>query len=117
MKVDLIAIKGIRGKSPGESFQERRHIARALVAVGRASYDTRDMRDYHTRDMRAEPPAPPVRQPQTPETKEVTASDAVKQYAQENGIDITEVAGSGKDGRVLRRDIDALIPESPEVTE
>lgn len=39
------------------------------------------------------------------EPPEVTASDAVKEEAASLGISLTAVQGSGKDGRILKRDL------------
>jgi pyruvate/2-oxoglutarate dehydrogenase complex dihydrolipoamide acyltransferase (E2) component len=40
-----------------------------------------------------------------PEPPSVTASDAVREEADALGVDLAEVAGSGKDGRILKRDL------------
>jgi pyruvate/2-oxoglutarate dehydrogenase complex dihydrolipoamide acyltransferase (E2) component len=37
--------------------------------------------------------------------REVVASDAVRAEAADAGIDLHQIDGSGKDGRILRRDI------------
>ena len=34
---------------------------------------------------------------------------SVRKYAREKGVDIHKVAGSGKNGRVLKEDIDAFL--------
>ncbi|MBD3918969.1 2-oxo acid dehydrogenase subunit E2 [Paenibacillus sp. PR3] len=39
----------------------------------------------------------------------VLATPSVRKYARENGIDITTVTGSGKNGKVTREDIDAFV--------
>ncbi|UTE71245.1 2-oxo acid dehydrogenase subunit E2 [Rossellomorea marisflavi] len=40
--------------------------------------------------------------------KRVIAMPSVRKYARENGVEIREVSGSGKNGRVLKEDIDAF---------
>mgnify|MGYP001266656425 CR=1 FL=1 len=50
----------------------------------------------------AAPTAPPV-------SGKTLATPAVRSYARENGVDINAVAGSGKDGRVSKSDIDAHV--------
>ena len=34
---------------------------------------------------------------------------SVRKYAREKGIDIRQVAGSGKNGRIMKSDIDAFL--------
>lgn len=41
----------------------------------------------------------------------VLISDAVAAFAKENGIDISKVNGTGKDGRINKSDIEAAIKE------
>ncbi|WP_347550557.1 dihydrolipoamide acetyltransferase family protein [Pseudalkalibacillus hwajinpoensis] len=43
---------------------------------------------------------------ETDPTKRVIAMPAVRKYARENGVSISKVSGSGKNGRVLKEDID-----------
>ena len=40
--------------------------------------------------------------------KRVIAMPSVRKYAREKGVDIHKVAGSGKNGRILKEDIDAF---------
>lgn len=49
--------------------------------------------------------APLVKSPKT----ELLISDAVAAFAEENGIDVTKVTGTGKDGRINKSDIEAAI--------
>ena len=61
----------------------------------------------------------PAKSPQTqqsspqveeqPATKRVIAMPSVRKYAREKGVNISEVTGSGDNGRVLKSDIDAFI--------
>ncbi|MCA1053350.1 2-oxo acid dehydrogenase subunit E2 [Rossellomorea aquimaris] len=41
--------------------------------------------------------------------KRVIAMPSVRKYARENGVEIRQVSGSGKNGRVLKEDIDAFL--------
>ena len=57
----------------------------------------------------AKPPPAPVAAPAVTAPKssgKTLATPAVRSYARENGVDINVVAGSGKDGRVSKADID-----------
>ena len=61
----------------------------------------------------------PAKSPQTqqsspqveeqPATKRVIAMPSVRKYAREKGVNISEVTGSGDNGRVLKADIDAFV--------
>lgn len=46
-----------------------------------------------------------------PQKDEILISEAVAAFAKENGIDIKEVTGTGKDGRINKSDIEAAIKE------
>ncbi|SHF30330.1 pyruvate dehydrogenase E2 component (dihydrolipoamide acetyltransferase) [Seinonella peptonophila] len=46
---------------------------------------------------------------ETTDKKNVSAMPSVRKYAREQGIDISQVTGSGKHGRVLRDDIDSYL--------
>ena len=55
------------------------------------------------------PPAAPVRTEPTAVRSDTLAAPAVRRRAQALGIDLTEVAGSGPDGRILHEDLDAQV--------
>lgn len=42
-------------------------------------------------------------------SKRVIAMPSVRKYARENGVEIRQVSGSGKNGRVVKEDIDAFL--------
>jgi pyruvate/2-oxoglutarate dehydrogenase complex dihydrolipoamide acyltransferase (E2) component len=44
-----------------------------------------------------------------PQKTELLISDAVAEFAKENGIDILKIVGTGKDGRINKSDIEATI--------
>lgn len=50
----------------------------------------------------------PLVQPAKPD---LLISDAVAEFAKENGIDVTKVVGTGKDGRINKSDIEAAIKD------
>ncbi|MCA0174478.1 dihydrolipoamide acetyltransferase family protein [Bacillus sp. RAR_GA_16] len=61
---------------------------------------------------------------ETDPTKRVIAMPAVRKYARENGVSISKVSGSGKNGRVVKEDIDTHLngggetaSEAPAATE
>lgn len=51
----------------------------------------------------------PLAQPVKSEKSELLISDAVAEFAKENGIDVSKIAGTGKDGRINKSDIEAAI--------
>jgi large subunit ribosomal protein L21 len=44
-----------------------------------------------------------------PEATEIDATPTARQLAEESGIDLATIKGSGKEGRILKSDIDAVI--------
>ena len=58
----------------------------------------------------AAPPAAPATQTADVDpNRKVIAMPSVRKYAREKGVDIRLVAGSGKNGRILKSDIDAFV--------
>ena len=41
--------------------------------------------------------------------RRIIAMPSVRKYAREKGVNIQQVAGSGKNGRILKEDIDAFL--------
>ncbi|GAA1966471.1 2-oxo acid dehydrogenase subunit E2 [Microbacterium deminutum] len=58
--------------------------------------------------VRAPDAAPPVATPHEPTPARLFASPLVRRLAQERGIDLAAIRGSGPGGRIVRRDVDAL---------
>jgi pyruvate dehydrogenase E2 component (dihydrolipoamide acetyltransferase) len=63
----------------------------------------------------AEPEAAPAAPPASPE--EVMASPVVRRMAEELGIDLTRLEGSGPNGRIIKRDLEAYLKERERVPE
>lgn len=57
---------------------------------------------YETRMLTASPPAHPL-------DEEPKASAAILEFAKEHGVDIEAVVGTGKDGRIKKSDVEAVI--------
>lgn len=55
-------------------------------------------------------PAPATAAPATPRKGRVFVSPLAKKLAAEKGIDLAQVAGSGPDGRITRKDIESFVP-------
>jgi len=60
------------------------------------------------------PKAAPVASP-TPSNGRIFASPLAKKVAEEKGIDINQVAGTGDHGRIVKRDVDHFTPYVPAV--
>jgi hypothetical protein len=89
-KVEFIYGKG------GKKVLMARRYAETLRKLGHGTYaDT----GYQTRMLTAEAPV----------TAEILISDAVAAFAEEHGVDIKTVTGTGKDGRINKSDIEAII--------
>ncbi len=56
---------------------------------------------YENRMLTAAAPAPAAEEPR--------ASVAIQEFAKENGVDIDQVTGTGKDGRIRKSDVEAVI--------
>ncbi|MBF8642264.1 MULTISPECIES: E3 binding domain-containing protein [Pseudomonas] len=92
MKVQVVDLRSGREKIMTKRYAE------ILEKMGRVRIGT-----YQTRDMQAG------------RDSEVLISDSVREFAEENGIDPESVKGTGKDGRVLKSDIQEAIQAKKEV--
>lgn len=92
--IELKALKRCGSALPGKKFLANSVEAKALVAIGHAKYLTRDM-------------AQPVVQ------QEYIVADAVRAFADEFRIDLAQVKPTGQGGRILKKDVEALIPAPP----
>ena len=62
----------------------------------------------------AKPAQPPAQAAApAPTNGRVRASPVARKLAQEKGIDLTQLRGSGPDGRIVRRDVEAAIERGP----
>lgn len=86
-----IRVQGPQGKtvqlSPGETYTLSDDIAQTLIDHG----DVVGLQDYETQ---TQPP---------PETK---ATAAAEELAEEKGVDLSEVEGTGSGGRVTKGDVE-----------
>jgi len=73
---------GGKYRKPGESFKMPKKLAHVLVVTGKAEYAVEKTAD---------------------------AVKAAKDYAEENGVDLSDVDGTGKDGRILKRDVSSYM--------
>lgn len=92
-KVEFIYGKG------GRKVMMARRYAETLRKLGHGTYADDG---YNTRMLTAGSPAKPL-------DEEPKASEAVLEFAQENGVDIERVVGTGKDGRIKKSDVEAVI--------
>lgn len=91
-KVEFVYGKG------GKKVLMARRTADALRKLGHGSYADDG---YNTRMLAAAPPPPPATEPQV--------SEALAAFAAENEVDLKTVVGTGKDGKVRKSDIEAVI--------
>lgn len=91
-KVEFVYGKG------GKKVMMARRTAEALRRMGHGDYP--ESGSYQTRMLTAGGPT---------FTEEPLVSEAVMLFAQEHGVDISKVVGTGKDGRVKKSDVEALI--------
>lgn len=94
-KVEFVYGKG------GKKVKMARRTAEALRKMGYGAYaDTSVEAGYQTRMLTAAP---------TPVVEEPRASVAIQEFAKENGVDIETIVGTGKDGRIKKSDVEAVI--------
>jgi hypothetical protein len=92
-KVEFIYGKG------GKKVMMARRYAETLRKLGHGTYADDG---YNTRMLTASP---------TPVVDEPRASEAVIEFAREHGVDLDKVVGTGKDGRIKKSDIEAVIAD------
>ena len=91
-KVEFVYSKG------GKRVPMALRYAETLRKLGHGTYaDT----GYQTRMLTAAGPAPIAEEP--------LVSDAIAEFAKENGVDLDKVVGTGKDGRIKKSDVEAVI--------
>lgn len=54
-------------------------------------------------------PEPEAPKAEAPAADEIDITDAARELAEERGIDLTKIEGTGKDGRILKSDIDKAV--------
>jgi pyruvate/2-oxoglutarate dehydrogenase complex dihydrolipoamide acyltransferase (E2) component len=92
-KVEFIYGKG------GKKVLMARRYAETLRKLGHGTYaDT----GYQTRMLTAAAGPAPI-------GEEPLVSEAIAEFARDNGVDIDKVVGTGKDGRIKKSDVEAVI--------
>jgi pyruvate dehydrogenase E2 component (dihydrolipoamide acetyltransferase) len=109
---DTIPVEGmvaILGK-PGEDFQDLLNGANTAPA----KVETANTAPTSSTTATAVAPAPVTIAPATTSTdSRLKASPLAKTIAKENGVDISQVPGSGEDGRIVKKDIEAFLTNKP----
>jgi hypothetical protein len=82
----------------GKKVLMARRYAETLRKLGHGTYADGG---YQTRMLTASAPVEVVVEP--------LASPAILEFAKENGVDIEKVVGTGKDGRIKKSDVEAVI--------
>lgn len=85
----------------GKKVLMARRYAETLRKLGHGTYaDSAAETDYQTRMLTAGP---------SPTPEEPRVSEAIAEFAKNNGVDIEQVVGTGKDGRIKKSDVEAVI--------
>ncbi|MBU5266512.1 dihydrolipoamide acetyltransferase family protein [Virgibacillus proomii] len=109
--------------SPVDGTVEKIHVEEGTVAVVGDTLISFDAEGYESDDKVLEDSEEEAQAPKAEETKEVTtqaadskdqdkrviAMPSVRKYARDNGVNISDVTGSGKNGRILKEDIDSYL--------
>lgn len=93
--IKLKAIKRCGRASPGEEFMANSVEAKALVAIGHAE--------------RVGGIAPLSAVPEKPVAREPLISKAIREQAEELGLVVASIVGTGKGGRIIRADVEAAL--------
>jgi pyruvate dehydrogenase E2 component (dihydrolipoamide acetyltransferase) len=95
-----------------------------LVTFDAPGYENLQFKGDHGTEEKQEEAKEEPKAEQAEETKQTTDVDpnrriiampSVRKYAREKGVDIRQVTGSGKNGRILKEDIDAFLQGSAQV--
>lgn len=92
-KVEFIYGKG------GKKVMMARRYAETLRKLGHGTYADEG---YQTRMLTAGAPG-------KLQDEEPKVSQAIAEFAKDNGVDIDQVVGTGKDGRIKKSDVEAVI--------
>jgi pyruvate/2-oxoglutarate dehydrogenase complex dihydrolipoamide acyltransferase (E2) component len=92
-KVEFIYAKG------GKRVPMPLRYAETLRKLGHGTYETR---------MLTAAPSPPASQA-IQDNDEPLVSDSVAEFAAEYGVELEKVVGTGKDGRIKKSDVEAVI--------
>lgn len=98
-KVEFVYGKG------GRKVPMARRTAEALRRLGHGTYaDAPVETGYKTRMLTAAPASSP-----SVVDDEPLVSEAVAEFAKDNDVDLLQVTGTGKDGRIKKSDVEAFI--------
>ncbi|WP_068672524.1 dihydrolipoyllysine-residue acetyltransferase [Oceanobacillus sp. Castelsardo] len=111
--------------SPVEGTVQKIHIGEGEVATVGNTFITFEAEGYESAGSSAGSSEEATSTPQTnnasvanstDDGKRVIAMPSVRKYAREKGVNVKEVAGSGKNGRILKEDIDSFLNGGQAVT-
>lgn len=94
-KVEFTYVKG------GKKVLMARRYAETLTKLGHGIFPGGE--EYQTRMLRGGKPSILT------EDEEPKVSEAVAEFAKEHGVDLDKVVGTGKDGRIKKSDVEAVI--------
>lgn len=87
-KVEFVYSKG------GKRVPMALRYAETLRKLGHGTYETRMLTSAPVKALEPEEPL---------------VSDAIAEFAKDNNVDITQAIGTGKDGRIKKSDVEAVI--------
>lgn len=98
-KVEFTYVKG------GKKVLMARRYAETLAKLGHGSFA--GGQEYQTRMLTTGKPVAPT--PVIDEDDDLKVSEAVADFAKEHGVNLEKVVGTGKDGRIKKSDVEAVI--------
>lgn len=114
---DLIAIKKCGPNKPGAKFRATSVEARALVALKMAKPAGEDCQmpvyssgsESFTIKQSEDIPSINKSDEKDDQDNSLLVSEYVRDYAVESGVDLNSIEGTGKDGRITKRDVESAI--------
>ncbi|MBO9596425.1 MAG: 2-oxo acid dehydrogenase subunit E2 [Cohnella sp.] len=103
---DIVAIIEAEGDVPEQAPSEDSHAQAAGGASGNSAVGGADTKGQPAQEAAAAPAAPAAAAQAAPAgNANVLATPSVRKLAREKGVNIAQVAGSGKNGRITREDV------------
>lgn len=107
-------LKEESGKQKEEGAKEKEESGKSKTVEAEKKEDTAEEKPVVSEEAKATPtkeatPSPPAPRPSSPASDgRLKASPLAKKLAEDKGIDITRIAGSGDGGRIVKRDVETF---------
>lgn len=100
---------GQKWREVGEVYRAKDKHARVLVTIGKASYHYEPSITTSTHEPVVAAVDDNEAKPEAAVVPDVNASKQAADYAEEKGVNLSNVAGTGYNGKITKKDIDAAL--------